>query len=91
MASKPRGTRLLNPVVVEHSDSIGLLKDKHVSASTLNATAIVLTSLGADQVIVPVPGEFEMRRAITGLEGLPPTRRNRIRLADENGKMISRE
>ena len=79
-----------NPVVLEHKDVLGKLGDKPVKASTLNSSAIVLTSLGADQILVPVPGSKEKERVVEALQQLPTTRRNRIKLIDEDGKIFTR-
>lgn len=81
---------LENPVVLEHKDVLGELGGKPVKASTLNSSAILLTSLGADQILVPVPGSNERERVAEALQQVPTTRRNRIRLIDEDGKILSR-
>jgi hypothetical protein len=81
---------LPNPIVLEHIDAVGRLSGQPVRVSMLNATAIVLTSLGADQIIVPVPSASERNRVAEVLDQLPSTRRNLVKLVDGDGKILSR-
>lgn len=84
------GVQLPNPIVLGHVDALGELSGQSVRVSTLNATAIVLTSMGADRILVPVPGAMEKDRVAEGLGQLPPTRRSLIKLVDADGKILSR-
>ncbi len=79
-----------NPAVVPYSDAVGRIGDKHLKASTLNATAVLLTALGADSLLVPVPGEKEKERMAVALEAIPPPRRRLIRQVDSNGRILQR-
>ena len=79
-----------NPIVFEHIDALGDFKGKPVRASTLNATAIILTALGADRILVPAPGAYEKNRVTQGLGRLPHSRRGLVSLADADGKVLTR-
>jgi hypothetical protein len=82
--------QLRNPIILEHVDALALLSDQPVRVSTLNATAIILTSLGADQILIPVPGVVERNRVVAGLRTIPSSRRGLIKPIDADGKMLSR-
>jgi hypothetical protein len=84
------GKQLPNPIVLEHVDALGDLSGQPVRVSTLNATAIILTTLGADRILVPVPGAAEKERVADGLNQMPPTRRGLVELVDVDGKILSR-
>src|SRR5438309_1206573 len=80
-----------NPVVLQHWDCITRSSSwgGREAISSLNAVGVELTSLGADQVLVPVPTHYVRERVDGGLEDLPPERRGLIRKIDERGHTLS--
>ena len=78
------------PIIIEHSEATGRVGDRTVHASTLGASALILISRGADQILVPVPSELEKERASQGAETLPTERRSIVKLIDSDGEILKR-
>ena len=83
-----------NPVVLSHWNCMVLRPtsfrfDATGPVSSLNAAAISLVQLGADQILVPV-SQPEVKEAVEdGIEGLPFERRRLIREVDADGQVLS--
>lgn len=78
------------PVVVEHLDACGQIGASPVRASVVTAVASILLARGADELIVPVPGEYERERVEEGLAALPPERRSLVKTVDADGEILRR-
>jgi hypothetical protein len=63
------------PVILEHEDACGVVGTTEVRTPAITATALILASRGADQILVPCPSEYELERTERGIELLPVTRR----------------
>lgn len=78
------------PIVFEHVDACGVQRGKDVKTSVLAATAAILVSRGADEILIPVPSSYEVERAGEGIDRLPRERRNSVKLIDKNGNVLRR-
>jgi hypothetical protein len=78
------------PVILEHSDACGVLAGKEVRTPTIAATAVILATRGADQILVPCPSSYELERTAAGVELLPPERRSTVKTLDRGGDVLGR-
>jgi hypothetical protein len=76
------------PVILEHEDACGVVGSKNVKTPVIAATALILAARGADQILVPCPGDLELERTTIGLDLLPPERRASVKLVDRNGEIL---
>jgi hypothetical protein len=75
-------------VVLEHADACGLVGEKKVKASFLNAASAVLLCRGASKILIPAPGEHEFERVSVGIEDMPKERRGAIQIVDRKGAIL---
>ena len=77
-------------MLIENTEATGELYDKPCRASTLAATALLLTSRGVDKILVATPTEPDRLIAERGLLALPPERRANVAFVDQNGATLDR-
>lgn len=75
---------------MEHVLAIGDLQRRPIRVSTLNSSALLMTCLGADRILIPTPGSQEKAWLQQGLSSLPPLRRKVVRAVDLNGRILAR-
>lgn len=78
------------PIILEQSDACGVLDGKQVKTPTIAATAVILATRGADQILVPCPSSYELDRTLAGVELLPPERRSTVKTLDRGGDVLKR-
>ncbi len=78
------------PVVFEHMDACGVCKGFKVRVPAVAAAAAILVSRGADQLLVPIPGDYEADRVAEGMELLPKERRHLVKMVDKKGNTLER-
>jgi hypothetical protein len=77
-------------LVFEHLDACGVQQGKPVKASVLSSAAVLMTSRGADRILVPAPSSYEEERIAEGVASLPRERRDIVKLVDKDGEIIGR-
>lgn len=76
------------PIVLEHADACGVIGDKEIKTSFLNATSVVLLCRGASKILIPAPGELDFERASMGINDMPKERREVIQIVDRKGAIL---
>lgn len=77
------------PVILEHSDARAEVDGKEIKIPTISATAVILASRGADEILVPCPSKYELQRTEAGLRLLPKERRSCVTIVDRNGAILN--
>jgi hypothetical protein len=77
------------PVILEHSDARAEVRGREIKIPTISATAVILASRGADQILVPCPSKHELERTEEGLGLLPKERRSCVKIVDMNGAVLN--
>ncbi len=77
-------------MLIEYFDSLGNLNGKEIGVPALRALSLLLISLGADEIIIPAPGERATEHVRKAIETLPEKRRGNVRLVDSNRATMKR-
>jgi hypothetical protein len=78
------------PIIFEHMDACGISHGRKVKSPAVSATAVLLTSLGVDQILMPCPSTYEEERTLAGIDRLPTERKGLVKIVDKHGETLGR-
>lgn len=79
-----------HPVIWEYVEGSGALGGEEIHAPLLHSVGLLLTTQGADEILVPAPDENLRERVSQVREHLPRSLRRRVRLIDGDSSTLRR-
>jgi hypothetical protein len=77
------------PIVLTHRDAVAFENGRERVASVIPQLAVLLVARGADRIVIPAPDANEQERVHSGLDGLPAERSTLVKVADQDGNLLS--